>query len=56
VHGTEARTVRIVYKGDGRVTAGDIVTDPNVEILNPEHHIASCSMDANLEINGCENG
>src|SRR3990172_8585628 len=50
VHGTEARTVRIVYKGDGRVTAGDIVTDPNVEILNPEHHIASCSMDANLEM------
>jgi DNA-directed RNA polymerase subunit alpha len=50
VHGTDARTVRIVYKGDGRVTAGDIITDPNVEILNPEHHIVSCSKDANLEM------
>jgi DNA-directed RNA polymerase subunit alpha len=50
VHGTDARMVRIVYKGDGRVTAGDIITDPNVEILNPEHHIVSCSKDANLEM------
>jgi DNA-directed RNA polymerase subunit alpha len=50
VHGTDARMVRIVYKGDGRVTAGDIITDPNVEILNPEHHIVSCSKDANFEM------
>jgi DNA-directed RNA polymerase subunit alpha len=50
MHGTDARTVRVVYKGDGRVTAGDIITDPNVEILNPGHHIASCSKDANLEM------
>jgi DNA-directed RNA polymerase subunit alpha len=50
MHGTEARTVRIIHKGEGRITAGSIITDPNVEILNPEHHIASCSLDANLEV------
>ncbi|HEU0264184.1 MAG TPA: DNA-directed RNA polymerase subunit alpha [Geobacterales bacterium] len=50
MHGTESRTVRIVHKGEGVITAGDIVTDPNVEILYPEHHIATCSKDANLEV------
>jgi len=48
--GSEARIVRIIHKGEGVVTAGNIITDPNVEILNPEHHIATCSKDANLEI------
>jgi len=50
LHGSEPRTIRIIYKGQGLVKASDIVTDPNVEILNPDHHIASCSMDANLEM------
>jgi DNA-directed RNA polymerase subunit alpha len=50
LHGTEPKTVRIIYKGEGMVKAGDIVTDPNVEILNPDHHIASCSKEANLEM------
>ena len=42
VHGHETRNVRIVKKGAGVVTAGDIVTDSHVEILNPDHHIATC--------------
>jgi DNA-directed RNA polymerase subunit alpha len=50
MHGTEPRTVRIVHRGEGVVTAGDILTDPHVEILNPHHHIATCSKDANLEV------
>jgi DNA-directed RNA polymerase subunit alpha len=50
MHGTEARTVRIIHKGEGVITAGDIITDPHVEILNPAHHLATCSKDANLEI------
>jgi DNA-directed RNA polymerase subunit alpha len=50
IFGTESRTIRIVHKGEGIITAGCIGTDPNVEILNPEHHIATCSNDANLEI------
>ena len=50
MHGNEARIIRIIHKGDGIVRAGDIVTDANIEILNPDHHIATCSKDANLEM------
>src|SRR6266568_7953293 len=48
--GHEARTIRIIKKGEGVIKAGDILTDPHVEILNPNHHIATCSKDANVEI------
>lgn len=50
MHGHESRVVRIVQKGEGIVKAGDIITDQNIEILNPNHHIATCSKDANLEM------
>jgi len=50
MHGNESRVIRIVQKGEGVVKAKDIITDNNVEILNPEHHIATCSKDANLEM------
>ena len=50
VHGNDSRMIRIVQKGEGVVKAKDIITDQNVEILNPEHHIATCSKDANLEM------
>ena len=50
VHGNESRMIRILQKGEGVVKAKDIITDNNVEILNPEHHIATCSKDANLEM------
>lgn len=50
VHGSESRVVRIMCKGEGVVTAGSILADANVEILNPDHHIATCSKDANLEM------
>jgi len=50
LHGNESRVIRIVQKGEGVVKAKDIITDNNVEILNPEHHIATCSKDANLEM------
>lgn len=50
MHGQEPRTIRIIHKGEGVVKAGDIITDPNVEVLNPDHHIATCSKDANLEM------
>lgn len=50
LHGNESRNIRIVKKGAGVVTAGDIITDSHVEILNPEHHIATCSKEADLEM------
>jgi DNA-directed RNA polymerase subunit alpha len=50
MYGTEPRTIRILHKGEGRISAGNIVADPNIEVLNPDHHIATCSKDANLEM------
>lgn len=50
LHGTESRNIRIVKKGAGVVTAGDIITDSHVEILNPDHLIATCSKEADLEM------
>jgi DNA-directed RNA polymerase subunit alpha len=50
LHGSESRIVRIVHKGEGVITAADIKTDANVEILNPDQHIAVCSKDANVEM------
>lgn len=37
----EERILRIERKTEGPVTAGDILHDADVEILNPEHHIAT---------------
>jgi DNA-directed RNA polymerase subunit alpha len=37
------RVVRIEKSKEGVITAGDIITDGVVEILNPEHYIASLS-------------
>ncbi len=37
----EEKTLRINFKGEGEVKAGDIITDGTVEILNPDLHIAT---------------
>jgi DNA-directed RNA polymerase subunit alpha len=50
LHGHESRNIRIVKKGEGVVTAGDIITDSHVEILNPEHHILTCAKEADVEM------
>jgi DNA-directed RNA polymerase subunit alpha len=50
LHGHDTRNIRIVKKGAGVVKAGDIITDGNVEILNPDHHIATCGKEADLEV------
>lgn len=50
LHGTETRNVRIVQKGPGVVRASDLITDNNVEVLNPDHHIATCGEETDLEI------
>ncbi|MFY9942778.1 MAG: DNA-directed RNA polymerase subunit alpha [Desulfobacterales bacterium] len=47
----ETRTVTIVGKGEGTVTAGDIVSgDGRVEVLNPDQHIATLSEEAELRM------
>jgi len=50
LHGQESRNIRIVKKGSGVITAGDIITDSHVEILNRDHHIATCSKEADVEM------
>jgi len=48
---TGPATVRLEASGEGRVTAGDIVSeDGSCEVLNPEHHIATLSDEGKLGI------
>ena len=44
----EEKTLRINFKGEGEVKAGDIITDGTVEILNPDLHIATVSEGGSL--------
>ena len=46
----EAQTVTLAIKGPKEVTAGDIKTGGQVEILNPELHIAEVTGKINLNI------
>jgi DNA-directed RNA polymerase subunit alpha len=46
--GDEERTIRIEKSGPGEVKAGDILTDPHVEVLNPKLHLASLNTDGKL--------
>ncbi len=50
LHTDEPKTVYIEAAGECEVTAGDIKADSEVEILNPELHIASLGPDASLSI------
>ena len=48
--GNERKIIRIEQKGPKAVTAGDITPDAEVEILNPDLHIATLDEDGKLEI------
>ena len=50
LHKNEEKIVRIDVKGEGEVKAGDIITDDQVEVLNPDLHIATLSEGAHLQI------
>lgn len=50
LHSNEPKTIRIEAEGEGIVTAGDIIADADVEILNPEMHIATLDTDAKLRM------
>ena len=50
LHSQGTKTVYIEANGECEVTAGDIKTDAEVEILNPELHIATLGPDASLSI------
>lgn len=45
LHSDGPKTIYIDADGEGPVTAADIVADADVEVLNPEHHIATLNGD-----------
>ncbi|WP_053955670.1 DNA-directed RNA polymerase subunit alpha [Inediibacterium massiliense] len=48
LYSDEPKIVRIEAQGPGKVTAGDIIADADVEILNSDLHIATLEDDAKL--------
>src|SRR5689334_21745231 len=50
MHTPETKTIRIEVEGPKEVKAGDIITDPQVEVLNPGHHIATVAGGGKLRI------
>ena len=50
VQSRENKTVRIDIDGEGEVTAGDIQIDHTMEVVNPDHHIATLAEDGSLHM------
>ncbi|MCC8128410.1 MAG: DNA-directed RNA polymerase subunit alpha [Clostridiales bacterium] len=50
LYSNSVKTVYIQASGEGEVTAGDIKADSEVEILNPELHIATLGPEASLNM------
>ncbi|MCD7945470.1 MAG: DNA-directed RNA polymerase subunit alpha [Clostridiales bacterium] len=50
LYSSSVKTVYIQASGEGEVTAGDIKADSEVEILNPELHIATLGPEASLNM------
>ncbi len=51
IHSDEPKLLRIHRKGEGVLTAGDLVADnPSVEVLNPQQKIATLSSEADVEM------
>ncbi|GIP36285.1 DNA-directed RNA polymerase subunit alpha [Paenibacillus sp. J2TS4] len=50
IHSDEEKVLEIDADGEGIITAGDIRADSDVEILNPDLHVATLSADARLNM------
>jgi DNA-directed RNA polymerase subunit alpha len=50
IHSDEEKVLEIDAEGDGIITAGDIRADSDVEILNPDLHIATLASGARLHM------
>src|SRR6056297_1711890 len=46
--GENIETINLEIEGEGEVTAGDFKTSADIEIVNPEHHIARLAEDGKL--------
>lgn len=50
MHTDEPKVLRIEALTAGEVTAGDIIADPDIEILNPELHLATVDASGSLKM------
>ena len=50
MYSEEPRVLRLDIKGEKEVSAADIITDPDVEILNPDLHLATLNEDGELHM------
>ncbi len=50
MHGREETTLKLSKKGPGRATAGDIQLEHDVEVVDPNHLIATLTKDATLNM------
>ena len=50
MHSEEPKLIRIDVEGEKEVTAADIVVDADIEILNPELHIATLNKEGSLHM------
>ena len=50
IHDEQPKMLHIEASGEGEITAGDIIHDADVEILNPELHIATLDVGATLSM------
>lgn len=50
LHENEEKMIRIDFKGEGEIKAGDIITDSSVEVLNPDLHIATLAEGGHLQM------
>jgi DNA-directed RNA polymerase subunit alpha len=49
MHGEEPRTIKLNASKEGLIQAKDLICDPQVEVLNPDLHIATLSADGRLK-------
>src|SRR2546430_12064918 len=50
MHGYGPKIISIQAEGEGEVTGAHILTDPDIEVLNPGTHIATLNQDGKLNI------
>ena len=50
MEGNEPKVIRIDAEGEKEVTAADIICDADIEVLNPDLHIATLNEDGQLKI------
>ena len=50
MHSYDTQTITVSASGECNIKAGDIILNQNVEILNPDHHIATLAEGSKLEM------